>query len=217
MLTLDQGEEGSECTGYLKDTGCSWTREWACPSSERAGTQGYASDDASLGFRCCCPPDGITPADKSSLIKACLGKTGNSDVASIAVAMGNKLMGVKYLSGGAVRFLNNFGHAMMKHSVGDLTTVAESGVLSTSLTSWVLAKRLSASLRNDKGRLYKRYVRTAHRLIRKSRNSGAHEALNRVMTGPGFQRALKAAGMTAKVPIPADVIRSGKQLMDKFG
>ena len=220
MLTLGQEpeeEQSGECTEYLASEGCWWTNKWACPSSSAAGTQGYASDDASLGFRCCCPPDAITPEEQFTLYKACLGEQGNTNVASTAIVLARKLMQVRYLSGRATSFLNSFGLAMIKYSVGHVeeSDVLESAVLSTSLTSKMLAKRLSDSLRNDKGRLYQRYVRSAHRVIRKARNSHALEVLQRVMQGLGFQKALQAAARRApsKVPVPADMIRSGKELI----
>ena len=44
---------------------CGWTAEHACPSSQSPGTQGYATDDGSLSFRCCCAMPPSPPAPPS--------------------------------------------------------------------------------------------------------------------------------------------------------
>jgi hypothetical protein len=41
-----------ECESYLRDTGCGWTKDYACPG--KTGRVGIASDDGTVGYRCCC-------------------------------------------------------------------------------------------------------------------------------------------------------------------
>jgi hypothetical protein len=41
-----------ECESYLRDTGCGWTKDYACPG--KTGVMGLASDDGTVGYRCCC-------------------------------------------------------------------------------------------------------------------------------------------------------------------
>ena len=45
-----------DCNAFTD--GCSWTSDWACPGSPSMGPQGYASNDCSLDFYCCCDQDG---------------------------------------------------------------------------------------------------------------------------------------------------------------
>lgn len=42
------------CDTYFLDYGCDWTKQYACPNSPNPGSAGYAEDDGSLGFGCCC-------------------------------------------------------------------------------------------------------------------------------------------------------------------
>ena len=42
------------CNDYCASTGCGWTEQWACPWSSEPGLSGYAGDDDSTGFACCC-------------------------------------------------------------------------------------------------------------------------------------------------------------------
>jgi len=42
------------CKGYCVKTGCDWTKDWACPWSSHEGDEGWAADDRSIGFECCC-------------------------------------------------------------------------------------------------------------------------------------------------------------------
>ena len=41
-----------ECESYLRDTGCGWTKDYSCPG--KTGVLGMASDDGTVGYRCCC-------------------------------------------------------------------------------------------------------------------------------------------------------------------
>ena len=36
-------------------TACRWTVNWACPGSSTPGRRGYAHEDGTHAFRCCCP------------------------------------------------------------------------------------------------------------------------------------------------------------------
>ena len=42
------------CKRFCKETGCDWTEDWACPWSLHEGKEGWAADDESTGFKCCC-------------------------------------------------------------------------------------------------------------------------------------------------------------------
>jgi len=46
--------ERPACESYLSDTGCGWTASFGCPGQVPHGSLGEASDDGSLGYRCCC-------------------------------------------------------------------------------------------------------------------------------------------------------------------
>ena len=39
------------CLEYMQTKGCDWTQEWACRDSGTSGTQGYAHEDGSLGYK----------------------------------------------------------------------------------------------------------------------------------------------------------------------
>jgi len=42
------------CKTYCDETGCDWTKYRACPWSSHEGDEGWADDDHSIGFQCCC-------------------------------------------------------------------------------------------------------------------------------------------------------------------
>ena len=44
-----------ERPGLCGVTACRWTVNWACPGSAAPGRRGYAHDDGTHAFRCCCP------------------------------------------------------------------------------------------------------------------------------------------------------------------
>jgi beta-glucosidase-like glycosyl hydrolase len=46
-------ELASACAAYRTTTTCSWTVHWACPGGA-SGDGGFAEDDGSVGFECCC-------------------------------------------------------------------------------------------------------------------------------------------------------------------
>lgn len=48
----DSGQEGA-CDGFDVEL-CSWTSSWSCPTEQPPGKDGVASEDGTLGFRCCC-------------------------------------------------------------------------------------------------------------------------------------------------------------------
>ena len=41
--------------GRACPSSCKWTTNWACPASPIPGRRGYARDDGTVTFRCCCP------------------------------------------------------------------------------------------------------------------------------------------------------------------
>mmetsp|Transcript_35795 Transcript_35795/g.94007 ORF Transcript_35795/g.94007 Transcript_35795/m.94007 type:complete len:845 (+) Transcript_35795:43-2577(+) len=43
-----------QCTDYCSETGCDWTARNACPWADQPGTAGWAGDDGSVGYSCCC-------------------------------------------------------------------------------------------------------------------------------------------------------------------
>ena len=47
----------AECKEYFIHQNCGWTSAWVCPTGGNlpSGASGFASDDGSIGFRCCCP------------------------------------------------------------------------------------------------------------------------------------------------------------------
>ena len=58
IAKLDKELKGlAECVEYLTHQNCGWTSAWACPTGGNlpSGASGFASDDGSIGFRCCCP------------------------------------------------------------------------------------------------------------------------------------------------------------------
>ena len=51
-----------ERPGLCGVTACRWTVNWACPGSAAPGRRGYAHDDGTHAFRCCCPvPSSLLP------------------------------------------------------------------------------------------------------------------------------------------------------------
>ena len=44
-----------ERPGLCGVAACRWTVNWACPGSAAPGRRGYAHDDGTHAFRCCCP------------------------------------------------------------------------------------------------------------------------------------------------------------------
>ena len=51
-----------ERPGLCGVTACRWTVNWACPGSAFPGRRGYAHDDGTHSFRCCCPTPLPPPA-----------------------------------------------------------------------------------------------------------------------------------------------------------
>jgi len=46
------------CPAYRDSATCGWTTNYACPGAPRRGARGYASDDGSQGWNCCCSCSG---------------------------------------------------------------------------------------------------------------------------------------------------------------
>ena len=46
---------------------CEWTTRRACPSAPKRGWHGWASNDGSIAYRCCCDEGRAAPADLSVL------------------------------------------------------------------------------------------------------------------------------------------------------
>ena len=69
--------KSSQCSAYCNasSAACAWTKQYSCPWARAPGTKGRASDDGSVGYKCCCvdrtagtqPCGGTTPGDGASV------------------------------------------------------------------------------------------------------------------------------------------------------
>jgi len=48
------GGPSDDCGDYCAGTGCGWTEDFSCPWAPAPGAKGRASDDGSMGYKCCC-------------------------------------------------------------------------------------------------------------------------------------------------------------------
>ena len=61
-----------DCDMHCTPNSCGWTDDWACPWEESQGLNGWANDDGTIGFHCCC-------IARTSAREAC----GGSEIAGI--------------------------------------------------------------------------------------------------------------------------------------
>jgi len=62
-------QEGHTSAQECDAVGCGWTAQWACPAAATKGSTGFASDDGTLEYRCCCgeaSPDEQASPDEPS-------------------------------------------------------------------------------------------------------------------------------------------------------
>jgi len=59
------------CDGFCSSTGCGWTAQHSCPWASADGTSGRASDDGSLGYKCCCEYNGKQGGCGSTSWRSC--------------------------------------------------------------------------------------------------------------------------------------------------